>query len=144
MTNLYGGTNLSPVACRVYYNDKQLNGSKIGDFEVSGSIDDDDIISSFYSRTTGLCHGWVVFQTRKGTVFRCHLVGIPGMLIIRVETSEWKPTGFEVSTLKQELVWKTLKNHIRVVIKNWGGYLCGIHDCRHFAADVDAYLKRHC
>ena len=37
-----------------------------------------------------------------------------------------------------------MKNHIRGVIKNWGNYLCGVHDCRHFAEDIDKYLKRHC
>lgn len=37
-----------------------------------------------------------------------------------------------------------MKSHIRVVIKNWGNYSFGFHDCRHFAEDVDKYLKRHC
>ncbi|CAF1194492.1 unnamed protein product [Adineta ricciae] len=144
MTNLYGKTDISAAACQVYYNDKRLNGSKISGFDVSANLDDDDIIVSFYSKTTGCSHGWVVFQTKKGNIYRCHLVGIPGQLIIRVEDSEWKTNGFKVSSLTQELTWKIFKSHIRVVIKNWGEYNCGFHDCRHFAEDVDNYLKRHC
>lgn len=85
MTNLQTGSDLSPgkinqleiefeeyfclAVCRIYYNDKQLNGSKITDFQVTGNIDDDDIIVCFYSRTTGMSHGWVAFQTRKGKTF---------------------------------------------------------------------------
>lgn len=80
----------------MYYNDKQLNGSNITDFLVSGNIDDDDIISDFYSRITGAVHGWVVFRTQRGKTFRCHLVGIPKKLAIRLEDSEWKSGDYKV------------------------------------------------
>jgi hypothetical protein len=83
-------------ACRAYYNDKQLNGLKIDGFEVSANLDDDDIILSFYSRTTGWTHGWVVFKTKTGKIFKCHLVGIPGKLFIRVQPTEWKSDGYQV------------------------------------------------
>ncbi len=77
----------------------QLNGSKISGLEVSGELDDDDVLSQYYWNSSVVSHGWVVFRTQNGKAFMCHLVGVPGKLQVRVEKTIWNPGDRTVNNL---------------------------------------------
>lgn len=119
-----------------YYVSAKLNSSFIVDSMYSYLLGESKILV-FYSQDEGNQHGFVVFATDQGYVFKCHLVGIPGKLYIRTQLTEWNADFPKRKCTKPT---QQLKQHIEEVVKTFGPYKLGTNDCRNFAKKLAHFL----
>lgn len=114
----------------------ELNGSLVKDIILSQTIDRNDKIGLWYYSNHK--HGLVVWKCNSG-VFRCHLVGLPGHLVIEISQTKWDPPKDVTFYTSCNKTFTQLIQFIHSY--NFGIYSLGSNDCRSFAKDISIFLK---
>lgn len=121
----------------------EFNGRRIDQYRCSKFLKDEMIIHRFYLYETLIHHNFVVFQTDSGHTFKVHLIADsePGYYIpiyVVIGPTYWKPTDKYVRRCNKKA--RDLKRFVKHEGQIFGTYEVGLHDCRHFARVVAAFL----
>lgn len=130
--------SIAPNESKFYLN-PELNGSTVSDFRCTQDIGDEEVLQEFYliSDTTVPSHGFVIAKTNLGNSLICHLVGLPGSLVVEIKLDQWSPTS-EVQQSTHTLA------ELKIFLRAFDCvYQLGTQDCRHFAALVGSFLTTH-
>ena len=114
------------------------------DIRCSITLADNDTVVSFYSKYEGITHGFVVFKTRAGHSYMCHLVGLRDVLCIEMERTDYRPGKNVEFHLTKELSLSGLKQHLINIKRSFGTYILGSNDCRHLAHLIHNDIHSYC
>lgn len=129
----------SQVPYSAFYFNSALDNSTIIDTIVSDALsDDNEVILKFY--VTEDPHGSIVCKTERHT-FECHLVGVPGSLIVELRQAKWDPIDICEIKTATETTLGTLKTFIKTtLVKEFGQYHHQTNNCVDCARRISQFI----